>query len=310
MRITNSSRVNSYLNDLQGNLKRVDKLHTQTTTGNQISRLSDDPHKAVRIMKMQNEISDVERYNYNIDEVSGWTGSTDGALENLGEVVRDIKNSLVKAGNGTYSQDEINSIKLEVDEKIKQVGEILNSTHGGDYIFGGSVTGSRPVEVDSGPPIEIKFSTTPAPNNNKLLVEVSDGMEIEYNVTAKDLIETKDSKGNNINYFDVLNEVSKAFNETPADVEKLNSELMDKMDEMLKHTLNERTELGAKDNIVTSIRSSNDDSVINMKGALSLTKDVDVAEKYIEYKSAEAIYTAAIQVGAKIITPTIMDYLR
>lgn len=39
-------------------------------------------------------------------------------------------------------------------------------------------------------------------------------------------------------------------------------------------------------------------------------QDVDVAEKFIELKSAEMMYTASLQVGAKLIQPTLLDYLR
>lgn len=40
------------------------------------------------------------------------------------------------------------------------------------------------------------------------------------------------------------------------------------------------------------------------------TQDTDVVEKFIELKSAEMIYQASIQVGAKLIQPTILDYIR
>lgn len=314
MRITNSSMIDSYLHDLQGNLQSVDKLHKQATTGNQISRLSDDPNRAVRIMKMQNEISDVERYNYNIDEVSGWTESTDGCLDSLGKAVSDIKELLVKVGNGTYSEDEINSVGLEVNQKIAEIGEILNTTHGGDSLFGGSTTGSKPIEIKTDSDGKVKLSLSTTANDKKLYVEVSHGMSIEYNEKAVDIVNGalgNDLSGNPRNYFSVLNEIGEAFKSgTKDDIKKLTGDLQKDVDSFLKHTLNARTELGAKENIMESIRRNNDDSIITMKGALSLTKNVDVAEKYIEYKSAEMVYTAAVQLGAKMIVPTILDYLR
>ena len=54
----------------------------------------------------------------------------------------------------------------------------------------------------------------------------------------------------------------------------------------------------------------NDENILSMKSILSQDQDTDVVEKFIELKSAEMIYQASIQVGAKLIQPTILDYIR
>lgn len=47
-----------------------------------------------------------------------------------------------------------------------------------------------------------------------------------------------------------------------------------------------------------------------MKGVLSNIQDVDVADAFIKYKSAEMVYTASLQILTKIFNNTILDYLR
>ena len=81
MRITNASMSTNYLNDVQNNLQKMDKLNTQLNTGQQVNKVSDDPYKAIKIMNMKSEIDSVEKYNYNCDEVTGWLDTTDGALD-------------------------------------------------------------------------------------------------------------------------------------------------------------------------------------------------------------------------------------
>ena len=58
------------------------------------------------------------------------------------------------------------------------------------------------------------------------------------------------------------------------------------------------------------IKELNDEDILNIQDVLSKTQDTDVVEKFIELKSAEMIYQASIQVGAKLIQPTILDYIR
>ena len=56
MRITNASMVRTQLYDTQQNLSKMNTLNQQITTGKVISKVSDDPQKAVKIMNMNNEI--------------------------------------------------------------------------------------------------------------------------------------------------------------------------------------------------------------------------------------------------------------
>lgn len=60
----------------------------------------------------------------------------------------------------------------------------------------------------------------------------------------------------------------------------------------------------------SNYKNTNEENKIEMKGVLSNIQDVDVADAFIKYKSAEMVYTASLQVTAKIFNNTILDYLR
>ena len=137
MRVTSNNMMNSYLKDVQKNLQGMNKINNQISTGNQVNKVSDDPLKAVKIMNLNNEISDIERYNSNVDEVNGWLDMTDNALDKVGTLSSEIK-TLLTSISGTFSKDEMKAVSSEVNEKIKQIGEAFNTSYGGKYIFGGS----------------------------------------------------------------------------------------------------------------------------------------------------------------------------
>ena len=85
MRITNASMVRSHLYDTQNNLTNMSKINQQISTEKVINTVSDDPHKAIKIMNINKEIKYTEKYNYNIDE----TVAGEVALRsNDGEVVQ------------------------------------------------------------------------------------------------------------------------------------------------------------------------------------------------------------------------------
>lgn len=316
MRVTNSSMMANQMYDNQQNLQRMNKLNEQINTSKLVNRVSDDPHKAVKIMRLNNEIKYTEKYNYNIDETVGWMNNTDSSLEELGTILGDVKEAILKIGNGTYSENEFKAIHAEVNEKIKELGEIFNTTHGGRYMFGGSNVDDAPMAVDltgDFPKLSIKNG-----NKDNLNADISDGTSIDYNISAKEVF-SKDGKGNDTEFIDLINSISETVNkianekdETAVEAHKkdLMGNLKDGLDNFFNRSVDTRTTFGVRVNTAEKLKEFNNENILNMKGVLSLDQDVDHVEKFIELKSAELIYQASIQVSSKLIQPTILDYLR
>ena len=324
MRITNSSMIRSHMYDTQNNLTNMSKINQQISTGKVINTVSDDPHKAIRIMNMNNEIKYTEKYNSNIDETVGWMNTTDGALESTGNLLNEIKETILKVGNGTYSQNEMKSLNADINEKIKQLADTLNSTYGGKYLFAGTNVDDAPITVIENPDgtVKLEFSKDKngqtIPNTDDLKADISSGINIDYNISVGEILNIKDGNGNTVNLLDEINNLSTLMNDiangdeqTAAKAkETLLNDTKGKIDTLFDHVVNERTSLGVKVSTAEKIKEFNDDNIINMKNVLSLDQDTDHVEKFIELKSLELVYQASIQVGAKLIQPTILDYIR
>lgn len=324
MRITNSSMIRSHMYDTQNNLTNMSKINQQISTGKVINTVSDDPHKAIKIMNINNEIKYTEKYNYNIDESVGWMNTTDGALDNVGNLLGEIKETILKVGNGTYSQNEMKSLNEDMNEKIKQLADTLNSTHGGKYLFGGSSVDDAPITVIENPDgtVKLEFSKDKngqtIPNTDDLKADISSGINIDYNISVGEILNIKDGNGNTVNLLDEINNLSTLMNDiangdeqTAAKAkETLLNDTKGKIDTLFDHVVNERTSLGVRVSTAEKIKELNDEDILNIQDVLSKTQDTDVVEKFIELKSAEMIYQASIQVGAKLIQPTILDYIR
>lgn len=324
MRITNASMVRSHLYDTQNNLTNMSKINQQISTSKVINTVSDDPHKAIKIMNINNEIKYTEKYNYNIDETVGWMNTTDGALDNVGNILGEIKETILKVGNGTYSQNEMKSLNEDMNEKIKQLADTLNSTHGGKYLFGGSSVDDAPITVIENPDgtVKLEFSKDKngqtIPNTDDLKADISSGINIDYNISVGEILNIKDGNGNTVNLLDEINNLSTLMNDiangdeqTAAKAkETLLNDTKGKIDTLFDHVVNERTSLGVRVSTAEKIKELNDEDILNIQDVLSKTQDTDVVEKFIELKSAEMIYQASIQVGAKLIQPTILDYIR
>lgn len=316
MRITNTSMIKNHMYDTQENLTRMSKINEQINSSKMVNRVSDDPHKAIRIMNLNNEIRYTEKYNYNIDETVGWMNTTDGSLDHLGNMLGDIKDDILKVGNGVYSDEEFKAIQAEVNEKIKEIADVMNTTYGGKYMFGGTNVDEPPITMEDKNGV-ITLKINPNSNIGDLRADISDGINIDYNISAGEIFNGKDNNGTSIDFLEEINNVSKLMdkiaNGTDDEKSKAKKELLgttkDNIDNLYNHSLDERTSLGVRVNTAEKVKGLNEENILNMKGVLSLDQDVNQVEKFIELKSAELVYQASIKVGTTLMQPTILDYL-
>ena len=83
MRITSSMLSSNYLKNVSKNMNYIQTLQSQLSTGKEISKPSDDPYKASRIVKMYADISSNEQYNDNITDVTNFLDVTDTSITQM-----------------------------------------------------------------------------------------------------------------------------------------------------------------------------------------------------------------------------------
>ena len=253
---------------------------------------------------------------------------------------------MVSAGNASYGSDEKNALKEEINEKINEIAQVLNTNYDGKYIFGGTKSLSKPVGVekdsngnnilvfkdDNGNSFNeegkayiknadgtitrdangnLAVEANPKPEYEKLLnqmnanlsVEVSNGVNMNYNVGTPSILTLKN--GNNVMKLlnDVVNNLDKVDS---SDVIKGN---LEEMDLFVSNVSSIRGEVGAKQNRMDSAKTQNEEQNLTMKDVLSKTEDIDIAEKTIDLATLQAIYQASLQVSASIIQRSLVDYI-
>jgi flagellar hook-associated protein 3 FlgL len=331
MRVTNQMMSKSFLKDLNRNQNYMKRINDQLTSGKEIRRPSDNPFKVARSMQLNSDINANTQYNENIKDTINWLDTTDTALEQLGNSLGRFRELMVSAGNAAYGSDEKRAIKDEMNEKVNEIAQILNTNFDGKYIFGGSKGSTKPIGTDkniitgnnslhlsgnNGEVLNIDNLDEDVQNqinmiNKKLAVEVSQGVTMDYNVSATDILLFKDKNGVSINVMDLLKDITNnVASGNPLDGAKITSENLKVMDETVSNLLRIRAEVGAKQNRMESAGSQNEDQNFNLTDILSQTEDIDLAQKNIEAAVAQNVYMASLQVSAKIIQPSLLDFLR
>ncbi len=71
-----------------------------------------------------------------------------------------------------------------------------------------------------------------------------------------------------------------------------------------------RASVGARTNTAETVKERIADTKVNLAKLLSQTEDTDMGEASIQLMTYEAIYKASLNIGARIVQPTLVDFIR
>jgi len=94
------------------------------------------------------------------------------------------------------------------------------------------------------------------------------------------------------------------------DVEDAGSRAIGGVDLAIENVLKYRTELGARANRLDMVKARILQDKTNMEDILSKNEDVDLAEAITNLRMLELVHRSALGVTARVIQPTLLDFLR
>ena len=133
------NNATTQLGNVQGELT---KTQEQLSTGKQIVKPSDAPDKAALVTRLESEMSRQTGYQDTLKSVNIRLTAEETALKNTSDVMYRIKELAVQAANDTLSEQDRQSVALELNNLKDQVLSLANSQDtNGNYLFSGSRTG-------------------------------------------------------------------------------------------------------------------------------------------------------------------------
>lgn len=164
-----------------------------------------------------------------------------------------------------------------------------------------------PVDVSiSGDQLELRTTSKTAASEIKIKQPASNFFS-SVNVTDTDTVETTGDAGE-------MPSMIKMFNDLLGLLEKGDntgiSAMLDSVDEQINNVLRIRADVGARQNRLELTSNRMDLDYINFTKLMSNNEDVDVAETIMNLKNEENVYNASLAGGARIIQPSLVDFLK
>ena len=307
-RISDANIFDSAQRTARLNRFELSRVQNQVATGKRLESSADDPGAAARIVGLRSALERVDQFDRNIDAGLTQLETAEGSLEDLTDVLIRIRELTVSAD---IEDGQFDLIREEVQQRFDQLVAIANTRLADRFLFGG-------FETETAPITQTGVFTDPAPivayngDSGALFLQVDEGSQVQVNVTARELF-LGSADGDDIadtgqvNIFDVVQDLinrldDPATNGRPADSLADLDTAIDQVNEI-------RGRFGARANRLETGQAALESLRVVVEQQRSLVEDADLVEVITELQSREAAFQAALGVTARIIQPSLLDFL-
>ncbi|MFS8639889.1 MAG: flagellar hook-associated protein FlgL [Symbiobacteriaceae bacterium] len=294
MRITGGMMITGLLRDLRRAQEALSTFQNQLASGKRVQRPSDDPVATVDSMRLRARIAEVERMQKNAEHARDWLETTDAALDQATQILQRARELAVRAASGSLPDSSLEALRAEVEQLRAHLVEVAKTTLGGDYIFSGFLTDTAPYSIDG------NGNVSPYQGDSgRIEREVAPGVRMTINVLGDEVFDDAFTALHNL-----INDLQNG------DTAAISQSRIGELDKAIDQVLRLRAEVGAKVNRIELGLNRMMEIRIDTERLLSEVEDVDVAETVMRLSVSEAAYRAALMAGARIVQPTLMDFLR
>jgi flagellar hook-associated protein 3 FlgL len=294
MRVTDRLLFDGLTKNLQRNASELFRLQNIVSTGKKINKPSDDPVSYSKILEYDELISRSDQYTENIGHAIGFLEVSDSALSGVGDILIRAKELAVAQGNDTMNADDRQSAAIEVQGLFEELVQLANTKLGDRYIFAGYKTQTEP------------FSTAGvySGDSGEIMVEVGPDTTIQTNLPGDSLFK---GIGGGIDIFTLLNDL-KVYLENNDGASVRGS--LDSFDTASDIILNGRGDIGGRLNRLDSTMSNTEDLKIEIMNLRSGLEDADIIKAVSDLALQQNVLEASRASSARIIEPTLLDFLR
>jgi len=239
-------------------------------------------------LTIQSDLAGIEQMGRNIDFGNSWLNASESALTSVETILSDTKALCVQMANGTIGADQRSAAAETVQNNLQEIVSLANTNVAGNYIFSGTKTDTVPFDQNG----------TYNGDNNAFAIKISKNSTIEigsdgdavFGTLFNTLIDLKDDLQNN-------------------NVDGI-QDAMDNLDGNFDGIRTKISDIGSKMNRMEIKNKIYQDLNLTNTKRLSNIEDADIAEAVMNVKAAELTYQAALASSSKVMTLSLVNYLK
>jgi flagellar hook-associated protein 3 FlgL len=309
IRVTSGAYADRLISNLGSITARQARYQAQISTGQRVTLPEDDPGAVRRALDLEGERGRVGQFGRNITRLKETATSTNTVMRSLSKIATRAGELAIKA-NSIRSADDRKAYAAEVTQMIHQAVSSANTNLRGESVMAGTLNDKPAYTLTVGTDGRVQ-SVTYNGNQDTSSLDIAEGQELSASVVGSNatgsgpagLIEDPRAGANLFNHLIQLQDQLLAGTAVTAPT---TVGLQADADNLLRHiaangVVQGRLEAGS---------AMVSDRLLSLEGQISGETDADLAKALVRLNETQVSYQAALQTGGKILTMSLMDYLR
>jgi flagellar hook-associated protein 3 FlgL len=293
-RVTQNMLTRHSLDSLQAGLGRMAKLQEQLSTGRVLNRPSDSPTDTTSAMRLRDTLAATRQYQRNAQDGLAWLGTIDATLTSVGDHTREARDLALQGANvAVMSPAAREALASSVDHLRTNLLAAANTTHLGRPVFGGVTAGSTAYDADG---------TQSSGVAGQVERTVADGVTVRVDANPTAVF---GPDGDSV--FDHLQALRDALR---GGDEAMVRTQIDRLNTDLERVTTARSEAGTRYARVETAIQTAANTELRLKTSLSEVENADLPEVIVDLKMQETAYQASLAATARVMQPSLLDFLR
>jgi flagellar hook-associated protein 3 FlgL len=278
---------------MQTSLGRLATLQEQLSTGRVLNRPSDSPTDTTSAMRIRSSIAQVQQYGRNAEDGNGWLNTIDAALTSANDQVIRAKDLALQGANlGSAGPEAREALAVEVDQIREGVLNAANTGYLGRPVFGGVTAGAAAYDATG------TYVGVPGAVNRT----VGEGMSVRVDVDGNAVFGPSGSS-----VFDHLTALSTALR---AGDQAGISAGIGALEADRDRITTTQADVGSRQNRIDTAIQNASDTGLRLKNSLSEVENTDLPKTIVDLQMQQVAYQASLGATARVMQPSLLDFLR
>ena len=280
MRISSQQIFDSGLSSMQQHTAEVIDAQRQISTGQKYRRASDSALAAGLGVQITFDRAQFDMYKVNQDHLNQTYANADTQLKSIFDSLASFQRTMVQAGNGTLSDQELKTLGVQARSLMTMVVQVVNSSDANGQAI---------------------FRSTPATN-----VEVAPQVDLANGITQSEFMTGA------VDIATLMTSVANALDPQgtpPAASTRPTPAEMEAIDVALKQVTKAQVKVGLLQNRLDAATQFAESQKLNVETARSNLLDTDLAETTAQLAKSNALLQAAQAIITKLDTNTLFQKL-
>lgn len=309
-RVTQQSAAILMVDDLGSSLTNLTKLQQEAATGLAINQPSDDPSGTSQVLALNAQLGRFQQYTSNVSDGQSWLNTADTTLGSVVKALNQVQSDVLSGANATASDGESNqALSQDVTSIKQQLLGLADTTYNNINIFSGTYgTNPYPQGSASGVSDPTSGSYDPATayayagGANPVTRTVAPGQKVDVSVTGDQVFGSGSSS-----VFALMDTISQDL--ASGNTSALNGTDLSQLNSYISQVTQSQGNVGALSSSLSQYSSRAASMTTSLQSQVAGISDANEANVATELDLAVTSYQAALETTAKIIQPSLVQFL-